>query len=81
MAKNTLARLNDMLFEQLERINNEEADSLTLERELQKADGMAKLSKEIINNANVSLQAAKFCAEQGLEMSGKAEEVLPSLMG
>lgn len=55
--KNKLVNLNDHLFEQIERLNNEDLDSETLEREIKRADSMCKVSEKIIDNAALVLKA------------------------
>lgn len=45
--KNTIADLNNYLFEQLERLNDDELTTEQLERELSKADAVVKISGQI----------------------------------
>lgn len=42
--KNTLTDLNNYLFEQLERLNDDEISEEQLERELRKADSIVKVA-------------------------------------
>lgn len=42
--KNTLTDLNNHLFEQLERLNDDELDDAQLEKELKRAEGMTKVA-------------------------------------
>ncbi len=58
--KNTLMDLNNYLFESLERINDDSLDEEQLERELKKAKATANVSKTIIDNASIVLEAAKY---------------------
>lgn len=46
--KNTLADLNNYLFEQIERLNDDELDEEALDQELKKADAIVKVSEKII---------------------------------
>lgn len=46
--KNSLADLNNYLFEQIERLNDDELDEETLEKELRKAGAIVKVSEKII---------------------------------
>ena len=57
--KNKLSDLNNHLFAQLERLGNEsiKTDELTLE--LQRADAITSVAKEIISNARLVLDAQK----------------------
>ena len=55
--KNTLSDLNNILFEQLERVND---DSLTvdqLDMQLRKTDAIVKVSEKIIQNGELAFKA------------------------
>lgn len=52
--KNTLTDLNNHLFEQLERLNDDELDEAQLEKELRRAEGMTKVATQIIQNAELA---------------------------
>lgn len=58
--KETLVDLNSLLFEELERLSNEDLTDDQLNKEIQRANAITGLSKNIINNANLVLNAAKF---------------------
>lgn len=58
--RNTLGDLNNHLFIQMERLNDDELTDEELEKEKGRARAMADISKNIINNANLVLQAKKF---------------------
>lgn len=57
MAKNKLTDLNDHLFAQIERLNDETLTPEQMELELKKADAMEKVSKQIIDNSRIVLEA------------------------
>lgn len=59
MTRNTLGDLNNHLFEQLERLNDDELDGEQLEKELKRADAMSKIAANVVNNANTILKAQK----------------------
>ncbi len=61
--KNTLGDLNNHLFEQLERLNDEELKGEELEEEINRAKTIGDIANKIISNANLVLQAEKFKAE------------------
>lgn len=61
--KNTLPDLNNHLFEQLERLNDEDLTSEQLENELQRTKGLERISRTIIQNADLMLQASKLNIE------------------
>lgn len=56
----TFKKLNDYLFDQIEKLNNKDAD---LEKEIPKAKVIAQLSQQIINNANTCLKAVRTVKE------------------
>lgn len=56
--RNTLTDLNNHLFEQMERLND--ATDEELKGELQRSKVLSGLSKNIINNGRLMLDAHKF---------------------
>lgn len=58
--KNTLGDLNNHLFAQLGRLNDEELTGEELEKELKRSKGITDLAEKIISNANTVLQATKL---------------------
>lgn len=61
--KNTLGDLNNHLFMQLERLNDEELKGDELQEELMRAETITNVAKEIISNGTLMLQATKLQAE------------------
>ena len=57
--KNKLTDLNDHLFMQLERLNDESLTGAELEQECTRARAMADIATHIIANANTQIAAAK----------------------
>lgn len=63
--KNTLVDLNNYLFEEIERLNDDDLTGDQLDRELRKADGIVKISEKIIENGELALKAMKHMDEFG----------------
>lgn len=57
--RNKLSDLNNHLFAALERLNDEDLKGEELIDELRRAEGIGKLSKDIVNNARLQLDAIK----------------------
>ena len=57
MTRNTLMDLNNALFEQLERLNDED---INIEEELPRVNAIDSIAKNIIDNARLALDAEKF---------------------
>lgn len=75
--KNNLNELNNYLFEELERLNDDEAlkEEEEMVREIKRSKAITDVAKTIIDNANVVLNAKKYADEMG---SRKGD--LPSLL-
>lgn len=63
MAKNRLADLNDHLFEQMERLNDESLTPEQLDREIARTRGMCDLAGNVIDLGRLDLDAWKLRAE------------------
>jgi len=57
MSNKTLTELNDYLFDQLSRLSNPDLSGDELEHELSRSKGIEGISKEIVSNARLSLDA------------------------
>ena len=66
MTKNKMEDLNNLLFEQLERLNDE---SLDLEQELKRAKAISDVSDKLIQSADLSFKVMKLRAD----MTGNVE--------
>jgi hypothetical protein len=58
MAK-TILDLHDILFEQLERLNNENIKNEDLTEQIRRAEAISKVAGQIINNGRFVLEARK----------------------
>ena len=72
---NNLNSLNDYLFEQLERLNDDETleKEENFEKEIKRTKALTEIAKTIIDNANTIIDATKLANEIGLS---NAKEVL-----
>ena len=55
--KNTLADLNNILFEQLERVNDDSLTMDQLDMQLRNTDAIVKVSEKIIQNGELAFRA------------------------
>ena len=67
--KNTLEDLHNYLFEQIERLNDEELSQEELDKEIKRAGAISKVSSQIVRNASVMLDAKKVNLEYGYAAS------------
>lgn len=63
--RNTLADLNNYLFEQIERLNDDELTDEEFDREVKRSDNINKIAKTIIDNGALALNAKKHLDEYG----------------
>ena len=63
--KNTLKDLNDHLFEQLERLNDEDLGDEQLKKELERAKGMTNLAAQIIQNGQLAFKTMQYMDDYG----------------
>lgn len=73
--KNTLGDLNNHLFAQLERLNDEEMNMETLEMETNRAKAITMLAGKVIDNAKLVLDAKKY-----MDDAMDAEKPLPKML-
>lgn len=75
--KNNLSSLNNYLFEELERLNDDETlqQEDNLKKELNRSKAISSIAKNIIDNANTMLEAKKYVDEYG------STQEMPKLLG
>ena len=64
--KNRLGDLNNHLFEELERLNDEELTGDKLLEEITRAKTISNVAQTIINNGELALKAKKHFDEYGI---------------
>lgn len=65
MQTNTLMALNNHLFEQMERLNDDSLSDENLKKEVQRSKAMTDVSAKLIENARLAFEAEKLRAEYG----------------
>lgn len=63
--KNTLTDLNNYLFGQIERLNDDELSEDQLEKEIKRSEAVQKVARTIIENGQLALSAKKHMDEYG----------------
>lgn len=63
--KNTLSDLNNYLFAQLEKLDDDELTDDKLEQELKKTDALVKISEKIIQNGELAFKTMKHMDDYG----------------
>jgi hypothetical protein len=64
--KNKLTDLNNHLFAQLERLNDEELAPEEVKTEIERSRAMAGIAREIVSGAQTRLRAAELYANHGV---------------
>lgn len=62
MAKNKLSDLNDHLFAQLERLNEEDLNDQQIKNEVSRAKAISGIASQVIKSAKVTIDAMKLVA-------------------
>ncbi len=61
--RNKLSDLNNHLFEQLERLNDEDLQGNKLDEEIKRSNALTKVANTIVSNGNLVLQAHKHATD------------------
>jgi len=69
--KNTLLDLNNHLFEQLERLNDESLPDDQIDRELKRAEGMTKIAEQIIRNGELAYKTMVHMDDYGYGLENR----------
>jgi len=73
--KNTLGDLNNHLFMQLERLNDEEITVEVLQQELKRSKAIADVAGKIIDNGKLVLEAQRFMDDKN-DLNGEVPKML-----
>ena len=79
--KNTLLDLNNHLFEQLERLNDDDLTEEQLSNELRRAEGMTKVAEQIIRNGELAFKTMTHMDEYGYELGKRKAPAMLSTGG
>lgn len=63
--KTTLNDLNEYLFQEMDRLTNEDLSVEELDTEIKRSDALQKIARTIIDNGALALQAKKHLDEYG----------------
>lgn len=74
--KNTLTDLNNYLFEQLERLNDDSLSDDQLDREIRKTDSIIKVSEKIIQNGELAFKTMQHMDEYGYNLKARPVPVM-----
>ena len=67
MPRNSLLDLHNLLFEQMERLNDEDLTDEQLDKEIKRSKAMGDIAKVAVDNSKTILEAQKYQAEYGLD--------------
>lgn len=76
--KNKLTDLNNHLFAQLERLNDEDLSGDNLKAEIDRSRAVTDVAKSIVSNASIQLDALKLKAEYHGLNKGEVPAMLES---
>lgn len=74
--RNTMNDLNNHLFEQLERLNDEDLKGEALKEELERSKAITRIASEIINNGRLVVSAKRTM----YEIHGNCDKDMPSML-
>ena len=75
--RNSLVDVHNILMEQLERLNDDELDEVTMDKEIKRSVAMTNIATSIAENANTVIRATKL----QYEMCGGTQNVNGYLIG
>lgn len=75
MTKNKLSDLNNHLFEQMERLNDESLKGEALSEEINRAKAVTSIASQVIQNGTLVLKAAQY-ADDAMDANYKTPKML-----
>lgn len=76
MPRNKLIDLNNHLFEQLERLNDEDLTGEELDKEIERSKAVTQIGRVIVDNARLALDAQEMKAKYNYEEVIEIPEML-----
>lgn len=73
---NTLMTLNNYLFEQIEKLNDDNCKGEELEKQIQKSNAINKTAENIIKNNETLLKAVDIASEYGYIVPDNIKNIL-----
>lgn len=70
--KNKITDLNNYLFAQIERLDDESITDEALDREINRGKSIADIATQIIANGNLQLKAVMCAREMGMQIKAPA---------
>lgn len=70
-----LEQLNEYLFEELDRITNDDLTDEQLEREIKRAGTITKIAQTVINNGTLALNTMNAVNEYGFNAQDPAKNI------
>jgi len=74
--QNTLLDLNNHLFEQLERLNDEFENEEEMKKEIERAKAVEGIAKTVIDNGKLVLEGQKFKHDDRMDAGRKIPRIL-----
>ena len=77
MPKNKITDLNNLLFAQMERLNEDEITPEQLELEMKRTQSMTNIADKIIESNKVTIEAMKIMAKAGVSVEKMGGDIIP----
>lgn len=74
--RNKITDLNNHLFEQLERLNDDSLSDTELEKEITRSKAMTNVANAIIESSRVTVDAMKVLSQGGVDISRLSTDVI-----